>query len=290
MGPLPLSRNCTFGPRGVAGMRCSHCEFENPERTKFCGQCSTPLSRDCTQCGFENPPDFTFCGQCGTALATAPHGNLTSEAERRHLTVMFCDQVDSMDRSHRLDPEEFREITRQYQEVCAKVIGDFAGQIGQYQGDGLLVYFGYPVAHEDDAQRAVRAGLGILAALPQLNSQLQQTMRDLQGFPLQLRIGIHTGLAVAGEMGAGERRELMILGEAPNIASRLQGIAAPNTVVMSADTYHLTEGFFECRNLGSQQLKDMSLPMTMYQVLRESEARSRFEASTAAGVTPLVGR
>jgi class 3 adenylate cyclase/predicted ATPase len=269
-------------------MRCSHCEFENPERTKFCGQCSTPLSRDCTRCGFENPPDFTFCGQCGTALATVPQGNLPPEAERRHLTVMFCDQVDSMDRSHRLDPEEFREITRQYQEVCAKIIGDFAGQIGQYQGEGLLVYFGYPVAHEDDAQRAVRAGLGILAELPQLNSRLQRALKDLRDFPLQLHIGIHTGLTVVGEMGAGGRRELMVLGDTPNIASRLQGIAAPNTVVIGEATYRLVEGFFKCRELGPQHLKGISLPVLAYQVLQEGEARSRLEVVTH--LTPLVGR
>ena len=231
-----------------------------------------------------------FCGQCSTALGTEPKERAGPGAERRHLTVMFCDQVDSVGRSARLDPEELHEITHQYQEVCAKVIQNLGGYLAQYQGDGLLVYFGYPLAHEDDAQRAVRAGLGILAELPQLNSRLQRTMKDIHDFPLALRIGIHTGLAILGEMGAGERRELIALGEAPNIASRLQGIAGPNMVVMSADTYQLTKGFFECRDLGPQQLKGVLRPAQAYQVLQESGVRSRFEASTAAGLTPLVGR
>src|SRR5262249_30809255 len=262
-------------------MQCPSCRFENPQGMKFCGQCAGLLNLRCPQCGFENPPAFAFCGQCDAPLLTEQKERGSPEAERRHLTVMFCDQVDSVARSQRLDPEEFREITHQYQEACAKIAQDFEGYTAQYRGDGLLVYFGYPVAHEDDAQRAVRAGLGILAELPHLNARLQQTVQDLRNFPLQLRIGIHTGLAVAGGRRSGERRELMVLGDAPNLASRLQGFAAPNTVVMSADTYHLTEGFFECQDLGPQQLKGVLRLRLVYQVLRESEARSRFEAFTA---------
>jgi class 3 adenylate cyclase/predicted ATPase len=257
---------------------------------KFCGQCAAALSRSCAQCGFENPSEFTFCGQCGNAFGTEPKERASPEAERRHLTVMFCDQVNSVARSQRLDPEEISEITHQYQAACAKVIRNFDGSIGQYQGDGLLVYFGYPVAHEDDAQRAVRAGLGILAELPHLNAQLQQTMQDLQDFPLQLRIGIHTGLAVVGEMGAGERRELMALGDTPNLASRLQGLATSDTVLISEATYRLAGGFFACRDLGPQQLKGVSLPLEVYQVVGESGMRSRLQVSAAAGLTPLVGR
>jgi predicted ATPase/class 3 adenylate cyclase len=253
---------------------------------KFCGQCAAALSLRCAQCGIDNPPGFAFCGQCGTSFIAEQKEKGGSEAERRHLTVMFCDPVDSVARSQRLDPEEVSEITRQYQEACAQVIRNFAGHIAQYQGDGLLVYFGYPVAHEDDVQRAVRAGLGILAALPHLNAQLQQTVKDLQGFPLQLRIGIHTGLAVVEERGG----DLIALGDTPNLASRLQGIAAPDTVLISEATYRLTEGFFACRDLGPQQLKGISLPVTVYQVIRESGVRSRLQVTTAAGLTPLVGR
>ena len=203
-------------------MYCSKCGVKNSEEARVCGQCATPLRPRCPQCGFDNPSGFAFCGRCGIPLAAALPEPATIAAERRHLTVMFCDQVDSVSRSQRLDPEELHEIVRQYQQMCTRVIQEFAGYVAQYQGDGLVVYFGYPVAHEDDAQRAVRAGLGILAALPHLNSRLQQTVKDIRNFPLHLRIGIHTGMTVVGEMGARERRELTALGDTPNITSRLQ--------------------------------------------------------------------
>src|SRR5207249_8706470 len=152
------------------------------------------------------------------------------DAERRQLTVLFCDLVDSTVLAGQLDPEDLREVIRAYQEACAKVIARFDGHIAQYLGDGLLVYFGYPLAHEDDAQRAVRAGLGMIEALGQLNTRLGQE----RGVHLALRLGIHTGLVVVGEMGGGTRLEQLALGETHNLAARLQGIAAPNTLVISA--------------------------------------------------------
>ena len=156
-----------------------------------------------------------------------------SDAERRQLTVMFCDLVDSTTLSSQLDPEDLREVVRAYQETCAKVIARFEGHIAQYLGDGLLVYFGYPLAHEDDAQRAVRAGLGMMEALGQLNTRLGQE----RGVQLAVRLGIHTGLVVVGDVGGGTRQEQLALGETPNIAARLQGVAAPNTLVISAATF-----------------------------------------------------
>src|SRR5262249_46339540 len=157
--------------------------------------------------------------------------------ERRQLTVMFCDLVGSTALSTQLDPEELRTVIQAYRETCATVIYRFEGHLAKYIGDGLLVYFGYPLAHEDDAQRAVRAGLSILAELPHLNAQLQSTVGAQHAAPLQVRIGIHTGLVVAGEMGVGDQSEpLAIVGETPNLAARLQGLAEPNTVVISAAT------------------------------------------------------
>ena len=206
--------------------------------------------------------------------------------ERRQLTVMFCDLVGSTALSGQLDPEELREVVRAYQAMCAEVIGSFEGHLAKYLGDGLLVYFGYPVAHEDDAPRAVRAGLGIVGAiheLPLANIRLQH--------PIQVRIGIHTGLVVAGEMGAGDAREpLAIIGETPNVAARLQEVAAPNTVVISAATQRLVQGFFTCQDLGLRTLKGVSAPLAVYRVLGESGVRSRLEVAAAAGLTPLVGR
>src|SRR5262249_36563958 len=177
----------------------------------------------------------------------APVAPPTPEAERRQLTVMFCDLVDSTVLAGQLDPEELRAVVRAYQEVCAKVIARFDGHIAQYLGDGLLVYFGYPLAHEDDAQRAVRTGLGMVEALGQLNTRLEQE----RGIRLAVRLGIHTGLVVVGEVGGGTRQEQLALGETPNLAARLQGIAAPNTLVISTATLQLLGSFFAYQALGT---------------------------------------
>src|SRR5215467_10372304 len=209
-----------------------------------------------------------------------------TEAERRQLTVLFCDLVDSTVLSGQLDPEELREVVRAYQDTCAKVIARFEGHIAQYLGDGLLVYFGYPLAHEDDAQRAVRAGLGMIEALGQLNARLEQE----RGVHLAARLGIHTGLVVVGDVGGGTRQEQLALGETPNLAARLQGLAAPNTLVISATTLQLLGGFFACQPLGTQLLKGLAQPLAVYRVLYESMARSRLEAVGSMGLTPLVGR
>src|ERR1043166_8560086 len=209
-----------------------------------------------------------------------------AEAERRQLTVLFCDLVDSTVLASQLDPEDLREVVRAYQEACAKVIARFEGHIAQYLGDGLLVYFGYPLAHEDDAQRAVRAGLGIIDALGQLNIRLAQERR----VSLAVRLGVHTGLVVVGDVGDGSRQEQLALGETPNLAARLQGIAAPNTLVISAATFQLLGGFFTCQSLGTQALKGFVQPLEVYQVRYESTARSRLEAAGSTGLTPLVGR
>ena len=209
-----------------------------------------------------------------------------SEAERRQLTVLFCDLVDSTTLSRQLDPEDLREVVRAYQDTCAKVIARFEGHIAQYLGDGLLVYFSYPLAHEDDAQRAVRAGLGMLDALGQLNTRLAQE----QGVQLAVRLGVHTGLVVVGDVGSGTRQEQLALGETPNLAARLQGLAAPNTLVISAATFHLLGGFFACQPLGTPLVKGFAQPLTIYRVLYESMARSRLEAAGSTGLTPLVGR
>src|SRR4029450_6157668 len=152
--------------------------------------------------------------------SAAPH---TSDAERRQLTVLFCDLVDSTVLASQLDPEDLREVVRAYQEACAKVITRFEGHIAQYLGDGLLVYFGYPLAHEDDAQRAVRTGLGIVEALGQLNTHLAQE----RGMHLAVRLGSHTGLVGGGGGGGGGRQEQLALGETPNLAARPQGIGTP---------------------------------------------------------------
>jgi predicted ATPase/class 3 adenylate cyclase len=217
---------------------------------------------------------------------TAVHAPSVPDAERRQLTVLFCDLVESTALASQLDPEDLREVVLAYQATCAKVIARFEGHIAQYLGDGLLVYFGYPQAHEDDAQRAVRAGLGIVEALGPLNTRLAQE----RGVQLAVRLGCHTGLVVVGEVGAGARQEQLALGETPNIAARLQGLATPNTLVISATTFPLLGGFFACQPLGTPPLKGLVQPLAVYRVLYESMARSRLEAVGRTGWTPLVGR
>jgi len=230
-------------------------------------------------------PPITLAPRVGTT-AVAPPEPHSPDAERRQLTVLFCDLVDSTVLASQLDPEELREVVRAYQEACSKVIARFEGHIAQYLGDGLLVYFGYPLAHEDDAQRAVRAGLGIVEALGQLNTRLAGE----RGVHLAVRLGIHTGLVVVGEVGGGTRQEQLALGETPNLAARLQGLAAPNTLVVSAATVQLLGGFFAYQTLGASVLKGLVQPVEVYQVLHESMARSRLEAAGSTGLTPLVGR
>src|SRR5215472_8755066 len=199
---------------------------------------------------------------------------------------MFCDLVGSTALSTQLDPEDLREVVRAYQAACAEVIQRFDGHIAQYLGDGLLVYFGYPLAHEDDARRAVRTGLGTVEAMGQLTMRLVQE----RGVHLAVRLGSHTGLVVVGDVGGGTRQEQLALGETPNLAARLQGLAASNTLVISAATWYLLGGFFACQSLGTPPLRGIAQPLEVYQVLYERMARSRLEAVGSTGLTPLVGR
>jgi class 3 adenylate cyclase/predicted ATPase len=200
--------------------------------------------------------------------------------------VLFCDLVDSTRLAAQLDPEDLHQVVRAYQETCAEVIQRFEGSIAQYLGDGLLVYFGYPHAHEDDAPRAVRTGLDIITAMGALNTRV---LREW-GVTLAVRVGIHTGLVVVGDVGSGDRHERLALGETPNIAARLQGLAAPNTVVISAATQRLVQGLFVCQAQGTPDLKGVAQPLAVYRVLGTSGAQSRFEVAVTAGLTPLVGR
>ena len=215
------------------------------------------------------------------AAATPVAPQPQDTAERRQVTVMFSDLVGSTALSAHMDPEDLREVISAYQKSVAETVRRFGGFVAKYMGDGVLVYFGYPQAHEDDAERAVRAGLELIAAVTGLKT------RD----PLQTRIGIATGLVVVGDLiGSGEAQERGIVGETPNLAARLQGIAEPNSVVIAEATRKLLGNLFELADLGAKDLKGITSPVQAWTALRASSVESRFEALHTTGLTALVGR
>ena len=217
----------------------------------------------------------------GTMPSSAVSVRSEDRAERRQVTVMFSDLVGSTALSARMDPEDLRDVISAYQKCVAETVGRFGGFVAKYMGDGVLVYFGYPQAHEDDAERAVRAGL-----------KLVSTVSGLKPDPaLQTRVGIATGLVVVGDLvGSGEAQERGIIGETPNLAARLQGIAEPTTVVIAESTRKLLGTFFELGDLGVKDLKGIAKPVHAWAVLRASSMEGRFEALHASGLTALVGR
>jgi class 3 adenylate cyclase len=195
---------------------------------------------------------------------------------------MFCDLVGSTALSAKLDPEDLRGIITAYHRCCTDVIEHSGGFVAKYMGDGVLAYFGYPQAHEHDAERAVRAGLNLVEAVPKLATN--------GGAPLQVRVGIATGLVVGGDLiGAGAAQEQAVVGETPNLAARLEGLAEPSAVVIAASTRRLTAGLFDYRDLGTIALKGFAENVPAFQVLRASGIESRYEAMRTA-MTPLVGR
>jgi class 3 adenylate cyclase len=214
-----------------------------------------------------------------TAASVTPHPH--DAAERRQVTVMFSDLVGSTALSARLDPEDLREVISAYQRCVAETVRRFGGFAARYMGDGVLIYFGYPQAHEDDAERAVRSGLALIDAMAMLPAPE----------PLQVRIGVATGIVVVGDLvGSGEAQEHDIVGETPNLAARLQGIAEANTVVIAEATRTLLGGLFELQDLGPKELKGIAGPVKAFAVLRASSVASRFEAMHPGGLTALVGR
>jgi class 3 adenylate cyclase len=205
-----------------------------------------------------------------------------AEAERRQLTVMFCDLVGSTALSARLDPEDLREVIAAYHRAVAEVVGRFDGFVAKYMGDGVLVYFGYPRAHEDDAERAVRAGLGVIDSVGRL---------DVQSIELRARVGIATGLVVVGDLiGEGSAQEQSVVGETPNLAARLQALAEPGAVVIAAGTRRLIGDLFDYRDLGAVEVKGIGGTVPAWQVLRPSAVASRFEALHGSALSPLIGR
>ena len=220
-------------------------------------------------------------GAAAAAPSAATPRSSGEAAERRQVTVMFSDLVGSTALAARMDPEDLREIISTYQKCVAETVRRFGGFVAKYMGDGVLVYFGYPQAHEDDAERAVRAGLELIAAVAGLKTRAL----------LQSRVGIATGLVVVGDLiGAGAAQEQAVVGETPNLAARLQGIAEPNMVVIAENTRRLLGNLFDLQDLGKKDLKGLAGPVRTWAALRASSAEGRFEALHTTGLTALVGR
>src|SRR5712691_3600368 len=217
------------------------------------------------------------------SAATQTEPVLREEAERRHLTVMICDLVGSTALSARLDPEDMRAVIDAYHATCARITRTYDGFLAEFRGDGILAYFGYPLAHEDDAERTVRAGLDIIAAVARLETHAAE--------PLAVRIGIATGVVVVGDLSReGALREHAVVGDTPNLAARLQALAEPGTIVVAASTRRLLGDLFRLRDLGRHEVKGIAAPVAVWAVEGVSVSESRFEAARAAGLTDLIGR
>ena len=268
---------------------CGSCGHEIPAEAKFCLECGAAVTVRCAQCGAELGPAARFCSHCGARIESAKVPGIsapaspslpTREGERRQLTVLFCDLVGSTEIAAQLDPEEWRDLAARYRHAAAQAVGRFEGHVAQYLGDGLVAFFGYPHAHEDDAERGVRAGLAIVAAV--------QDVQTGSGVPLRVRVGLHTGPVV---LGREEGAEAQAFGDTPNIAARVQAAAMPDTVVISAGTQRLVAGMFVVEEWGARALKGIPAPMSLYRVRQPSGVQGRLAAAKASRrLTPLVGR
>ena len=247
------------------GIACPSCGSGNRPDRRYCAGCGGHLGQACAACGARNEPGERFCGSCGGALAGA-----AADGERRQLTVLFCDLVGSTAIAGQLDPEDWREIAAQYQRAATATVTRFGGHVARYVGDGLLIYFGYPVAHEDDPERAVRAGLALIETV----AALTQHVEPAHGVRLAVRVGMHTGPVVLGR-GAAAGTE--VFGDTPNVAARVQALAEPDTVLLTEATHRLVAGRVIVEAQGAPALKGVQTPVAVYRVVQMSGVRSRLD-------------
>ncbi len=288
-------------------MNCPSCSFENPEGTKFCGNCAAPLRAVlvCTQCGFENPRGFKFCGECATPLegAVQPEREQRAytpkhladkilrsksaiEGERKQVTVLFADLEGSMGLQEGLDPEKWHGIMDRFLEVLAEGVHQFEGTVNQYTGDGIMALFGAPIAHEDHAQRACYAALWLRDAL---ETCVREVKRE-HGLGLATRIGLHSGEVVVGKIGDDLRMDYTAQGHTVGLAQRIESLAAPNTCYLSEATKKLVSGYFDLEDLGAFPVKGVSAPVNVFELRGTGQLRTRFDVSRARGLSRFVGR
>jgi class 3 adenylate cyclase/predicted ATPase len=267
-------------------MHCTNCAAEVPEQRKFCGRCGAAAVRRCPACGRANPALNKFCGDCGTKLhvdspAVVPTARDSRPIERRQLTVLFCDLVGSIALSARLDPEDFGAIIAGYRRCITETVARFDGFVARHHGDGAVVYFGYPEAHEDDAERAVQASLALVQAIAALPAKEK----------LSARVGVATGVALVGDMSdSAISEEHGILGDTPNLAARLQSLAQPGGVIISGRTKTIAGPQFEYLDLGKVEIKGFAKPIAAWQVAGKTAVTSRSHALQSSDVLPLIGR
>jgi class 3 adenylate cyclase/tetratricopeptide (TPR) repeat protein len=298
-------------------MKCQNCQFDNPPGMKFCGECGTKLELACPNCNAPNPPEFKFCGACGHNLSSRSDtarpkalsfdeklakiqkylpGGLTEkilaqrdriEGERRHVTIMFVDMKGFTPLTEKLGPEETFSLMDKVFELIIHKVHDYEGTVNELRGDGVLAFFGAPIALEDAPQRAIRSSLAIHRELTRFNEKLKSETKIP---PVFVRIGINSGPVVVGTVGNDLRVQFTAVGDTINMAARMEQLAEPGTTCVTEDTFKLTEGFFRFEALGEKEIKGKEKPMKVYRVLGTGQSRSRFEARAKKGLTSFVGR
>lgn len=299
-------------------MKCPKCQHENPDDAKFCNECANKLELVCPECGKTNPLGSKFCNECAHNLAIpspeAPPKELSFdekidkiqrylpkgltdkilsqrdkiEGERKQVTVMFCDMVGFTALSEKLGPEEAYNVMDQVYQILIHKVHDYEGTVNEMTGDGIMALFGAPIALEDAPQRALRSAMSIHREMIRFNEKVKQEKGGLP--PIQMRIGIHTGLVVVGTLGNDLRVEFKAVGDTVNLAARMEQLAEPGTTYVTEDTFKLTEGYFRFEALGDKKIKGKKKSLRIYRVISPSTRRTRFDVSAERGLTPLVGR
>ena len=283
-------------------MHCPSCGFENPEGLKFCNECGAPLRMPCAQCGFANQPQAKFCGECGASLS--PHSPvfprytpahlaekiLTSrsalEGERKQVTVLFADLKSSMEVLADRDPEEARQLLDPVLERMMAAVHRYEGTVNQVMGDGIMALFGAPIAHEDHAVRACYAALAMQEAMRRYTEEVRHT----HGVEVQLRIGLNSGAVVVRAIGNDLHMDYSAIGQTTHLAARMEQLAPPGTIRLTAETLRLAEGWVQVTPLGPVPVKGLPDPVEVCELMGAGPARTRLQAFAARGLTPFVGR
>ncbi len=287
-------------------MKCPRCQAENPTGMKFCGQCATPLVSLCPSCGVANPPGHKFCGQCAKPLTTAAEPRfgapesytpkhlaekiLTSrsalEGERKQVTVLFADVKGSMELLVDRDPEEARKLLDPVLERMMEAVHRYEGTVNQVMGDGIMALFGAPVAHEDHAVRACYAALRMLESVSRYGDEIQRS----HGVPVQIRVGLNSGEVVVRSIGSDLHMDYTAVGQTTHLAARMEQMAKPGSVLATADTLRLAEGFVQVTSLGAVPIKGLAEPVEVFELVGAGPTRTRWQAAAARGLTRFVGR